>query len=306
MEQFQILWVARSYTMPEAGVKEHTHPFYHMFYVSEGGCSFIIENESYSLNKGDCILVPKNKSHSFFNYHKETAEYIEIKFAAKSGSKMAIPDEVFLIKDNKLIGYLMKRTLREYLSFGISADEAVESYLETALFVMTEEKRANKNHSYEYIDASGYSDISQEIVKYLEAHYSEDISLDSISEALGYNKSYLCVAFKKETGTTILDCLNMIRIRRAAELIAYSDHTIAQVSSLCGFRAVSHFNSVFSKYVGTTPGQIRRAYPGDILIGPADKKQDLINRPGRFMYSVLARKRFSPDEIIAFEHKDKN
>ena len=87
----------------------------------------------------------------------------------------------------------------------------------------------------------------------------------------------------------------MIRIRRAAELIVYSDHSLVQVSQLCGFSSVSHFNRVFLKYAGITPGQARRAYPADILFG-SPKSGDKTNaQADQFMYSVLAQKRITPE-----------
>jgi len=145
-----------------------------------------------------------------------------------------------------------------------------------------------------YMDASGYGVLAQQVIHYLEAHYAEDISLDTLAGELDYNKSYLCVAFKKDTNRTIWDCLNMIRIRRAAELIVYSDHSLNRVAQLCGFSSVPTFNRVFLKYVGATPGQCRRAYPGDILVGPQNTD------PNLFMYSVLARKMVTPEMVEAF------
>ena len=119
--------------------------------------------------------------------------------------------------------------------------------------------------------------------------------MDSLAKAMNHNKSYLCVALKKDTQLTILDCLNTIRIRRAAELIVYSEYNLTQVAEACGFVSVSHFNRVFLKYVGITPGQCRRAYPVDILIYPENANE--IERTNNFMYSVLAQKLISPQMI---------
>ena len=79
----------------------------------------------------------------------------------------------------------------------------------------------------------------------------------------------------------------MIRIRRAAELIVYSDHSLSQVAERCGFASVSHFNQVFLKYVGITPGHCRKAYPPEIITHP-DKMMPADS--DTFMYSVLAHK----------------
>ena len=158
-----------------------------------------------------------------------------------------------------------------------------------------------KQRKFRFIDATSYSPLSQRIISYLECHYAENVSLDMLASVLGYNKSYLCVAFKKNTMITILDCLNMIRIRRAAELLAYSDYHLNDVATMCGYNSVSHFNRVFQKYVGTTPGQCKRAYPLDILFSPESQRSTLAPRSDRFMYSVLAQKRITPEMIRSHE-----
>ena len=298
MEHLQILWVLRSFTPAGAGVKGHTHPYFHAFYLIDGECDFTVNEEDYKLTAGDCIIVPRGAKHRFQNNSGESIKHIEIKFSLKGAASNAeVFKKTLFLKNNLLVGLLLKRITREYSELERFADESAAAYLWALLNVMTEDARHKKDRAFRFLDATGYSPLSQEIVHYLEDHYSESISLDELAAALDYNKSYLCIAFKKDTETTILDCLNMIRIRRAAELIAYSDHELAQVVTLCGFSSVSHFNLVFVKYVGTTPGQVRRACPKDILFSYDNPAGSLDTKSERFMYSVLARKRISLDKL---------
>lgn len=201
-----------------------------------------------------------------------------------------------LVSENRIAGLLFEQVLKEYLDLAGMADEAAVSYVLSIINLMTEEPRYNLRKEFRYIDASSYNELSQEIIHYLEAHYAEDLSLDSLAAALDYNKSYFCVAFKKNTHSTILDCLNMIRIRRAAELIIYSDHCLAQVADMCGFSSDSHFNRVFVKYVGITPGQCRRAHPANVVFAPPrdSAPPPPTNRTDHFMYSILAQKKITP------------
>ena len=293
----QILWVAKSYTMPNAGVMPHSHPYYHMFYIHSGKVRFVVNGKTYDLSGGQTLLVPKQAIHSYSNPENETMEYLEIKFT--------LSQPVFeqpYISDNPLAGMLFQQILKEYSDLQGLADQAAAAYLSAIVQLFTQQDRYGKPRQFRFIDASSYSELSQTIIRYLEEHFAEDITLDGLAEMLGYNKSYLCVAFKKDTHTTIMDFLNMIRIRRAAELIVYSDHSLTQVSDICGFTSVSHFNRVFVKYVGITPGQCRRAYPANVLIAPknSDYPQD---RPGRFMYSVLAQKYITPAMVRDLDKK---
>ena len=296
MKKAQILWIARSYATPLEGVKKHMHPYYHMIHIARGTLRFIINDKTYILDPGNCLLIPRDTDHSYFNDGKEPVEYLEIKFSLlKPSFNSQIIRRNIQITNNELAGSLFKQILKEYSHFDNRADDAAESYLLALLNLLGENERYQTKQNFRYLAASDYSELSQSIIKYLEDHYHEELSLDSLAQAMNHNKSYLCVAFKKDTQLTILDCLNTIRIRRAAELIVYSEYNLTQVADACGFASVSHFNRVFLKYVGITPGQCRRAYPVDILIPPENTNE--IERTNNFMYSVLAQKLISPQMI---------
>jgi len=288
VEQLQILWVAKSYAAPQSGIKPHSHPYYHMIYVENGICTMVAAGQQYALAEGQCILIPPGTEHSYSNEQTDTMGYLEIKFTASRSIPLRVCDSV-------LVGSLFQQVVREYPLLGRLADKPAAVYMSALLCAITEKDRVADAGSFRYVDASAFGELARSVIRYLEAHFWEDLRLDDIAQAVGHNKSYLCVAFKKDTGFTIVDCLNTIRIRRAAELIVYSDHGFSQVADMCGFTSVSHFNRVFVKYVGITPGQCRRAYPVDILFGPkADVPAD---RPSRFMYSVLAHKSITPQMI---------
>jgi len=280
VEQFQILWVAQSCVTPQSGVKAHTHPYYHMIYIENGICNMTAGDQHFTLEQGQCILIPPNTEHRYFNEKSVTIDYLEIKFSTNKSIPLHTSDSV-------LVGSLFQQIVREYPLLGRLADKSAVVYMSALLCALTEKDRLDEAISFQYVDASDFGELARKVTLYLEAHYQEDLRLDDIAETLGHNKSYLCVAYKKDTGITILDCLNTIRIRRAAELIVYSDYSLPQVADMCGFASVSHFNRVFLKYVGITPGQCRRAYPANVLFGTTEESE---NRSNRFMYSVLAHK----------------
>jgi len=302
VERLQILWVTRSRLAPGAGVKPHSHPYYHMFHIAGGTFQFSVEGNNYTLRSGSTLLVPPHMEHGYTNVTDQTGSYLEIKFALPQSA----PEEaVMRLTDDPLAQLLFQRILKEFSELGRIADEAAAAYLKALLEVLDQDRRYKKPpQPFRYVDASGCSHLSQQIILHLEAHYSEALSLDDLAGAMGYNKSYLCVAFKKDTHQTILDCLNMIRIRNAAELIVYSELSLAQVAQMCGFSSVSHFNRVFLKYAGITPGQCRRAYPAGILFGFGRTPAQLSAPSDHFMYSVLAQKRISLDMIAALDRKD--
>ncbi len=98
-------------------------------------------------------------------------------------------------------------------------------------------------------------DTGHRVAVYIKTHFAEDMSLDNISSALGYNKSYICQAFKKDYNNTPMKYLYEYRIEKAGELMIRSDYTLKQICEMTGFKSIHHFSRTFRKIKGMTPGQ---------------------------------------------------
>lgn len=288
MDNLQILWVAKSYTLPDAGIKAHSHPFCHLLLVAEGEIVFTAASETRTLDAGKLVLVPDNICHAYENRGQDICQYTEIKFVPDHSFGELFAKTGVIWSEDALAVSLGQRIVMEYDTSGKSSDTVTHSYLRSLLNVITEPYRKPALRGSQHMDTTGWTELSKRIVEYLEKHYSEDVSLDDLAEELDYNKTYLCKAFHADTGTTILDSLNLIRIRCAAAMLTYSDQSLSHVASACGFSSESHFNRVFRKYAGITPGQCRRAYPAGILFDSEKSKELFKDRPGRFMRSILA------------------
>ncbi len=266
MDKPHILWVDRSYTRPRAGVRPHTHPFIHLLCVYEGTADFIAGGDSFPLHTGEMILISKDVQHSYSNSSQdEVLYYGEVKFVPDPTTLNLLKGCPYLRLEQPLAFQLFSRIIEEYAPEGHQSDTAVEAFLAALLQLFTEPLREPLQRDQHALDISGFSPLSVRITEYLEAHFTENVQLEDIGQELGYNSDYLCRAFHKDTGITVLDALNRIRIRRAAKLLAYSDQSVAEVALLCGFGSSTQFGRVFQKYIGLTPSQCRRAYPADVL-----------------------------------------
>ena len=150
------------------------------------------------------------------------------------------------------------------------------------------------------IDTVGYSPLSREIIRYLEQNYNREVSLQEIADAVGFNKNYICSVFKRDSGMTIGNCQTVIRIRKAAELISFSDMSLTQVASATGFTNLSHFNRIFKKVTRIPPGQYRRMFASNILSygNPTDEAAQKILQQNGFTVSVLGRKKMTIEDIV--------
>ncbi|WP_339223682.1 helix-turn-helix domain-containing protein [Paenibacillus sp. FSL W7-1332] len=87
----------------------------------------------------------------------------------------------------------------------------------------------------------------------------EDIRIDEISREIGISGSRLAHLFKQETGYTIVEHLNQMRVRHAALLMTHSGRTANEAALDVGFNSYNHFADQFRKQYGVSPRQYRQA-----------------------------------------------
>ena len=88
--------------------------------------------------------------------------------------------------------------------------------------------------------------------------YDKNISLKQLAGMYFVNEKYLGRVFKAETGCTLHQYLNNIRIKRAVAELSGTDKSILDISLDCGFGNVTYFNRRFMREFGMTPTQYRR------------------------------------------------
>lgn len=104
------------------------------------------------------------------------------------------------------------------------------------------------------------SEIIIEAINFIDNHYHEKLSIDSIAHFIHLSPIYFHGLFKRETGITPYEYITNKRIKHALKLLETSDKRISTVSAECGFSSQSYFTDVFKKAVGCTPKEYRRVY----------------------------------------------
>lgn len=93
---------------------------------------------------------------------------------------------------------------------------------------------------------------------YMEKHYAEHITLETLGQLTGYSGLHLLRLFKQDTGGTAHDYLTLVRISRAKELLPDVSRSLGEIAAACGFRSEPHFKELFKKKTGLTPGKYRK------------------------------------------------
>lgn len=98
----------------------------------------------------------------------------------------------------------------------------------------------------------------QEILAYIEAHYAEPLTLETVSAEFGLSREYFSRLFHKSVGITFLQHLNRVRIAHLYDDLVHTDEGIMNLCERHGLTNYKLFSRLFKEIYGCTPREIRR------------------------------------------------
>lgn len=96
------------------------------------------------------------------------------------------------------------------------------------------------------------------VKNYVAENYSQEFTMEMMSEHLKISKSYLSTYFKSKTGLNLLDFIQQCRVQKAIELMKSSNIKLADIGSRVGISNPNSFIRVFKKHTGVTPSEYRK------------------------------------------------
>lgn len=106
----------------------------------------------------------------------------------------------------------------------------------------------------------GDESVISSIMRYMQEHLSEEISLSVLAEVFHLNAQYISQLFKNEIGVGFLAYLTNIRIEKAKKLLLSTSLSVTEISENIGYSDYRVFTKVFKKTEGITPTQFRREF----------------------------------------------
>ncbi|MGL5676171.1 MAG: response regulator [Cellulosilyticaceae bacterium] len=88
---------------------------------------------------------------------------------------------------------------------------------------------------------------------YIQEHYAENLTLNTLSDILFIHPIYFSKLFKEKTGQNFIDYLTSVRIEKAKLLLADTHFKIYDISEMVGYESPKYFSKLFKEIVGTTP-----------------------------------------------------
>ena len=248
----------------------HNHTFFELVYILKGTATHWIGQESMPLRAGDYFIIDPGSAHSY----KDTKdfeivnclflpEYIDRALGECPSLSSLLSNQVLrfgvpldiraadriLHDEDKSVGKLIRLMEKEYAQQNVGYMELLRCYLTQVLVLAVRAsesaERARVRHR-----------ATAAVVEYLQQNYAQPLSLDTISSRFGYTPQYLSSLFHKDTGTTIQDFLQRLRVEEACKQMD-SKLSLTELAQAVGYNDTKHFSKIFRKHKGVSPREYR-------------------------------------------------
>lgn len=129
--------------------------------------------------------------------------------------------------------------------------------LESLDVAMTEVLHHFIDYAFDFSEIK-HSNVIYRIMEYIKSHYSEKITLEQIAAHVYLSGPHISGMFRKETGQTISEYIQYVRIEKSKLLLQQPAISISDIAAMCGFEEQSYFSRVFKKQTGFSPKQFRQ------------------------------------------------
>lgn len=199
-----------------------------------------------------------NAEEAVENYHK----FRQFNISERSLDLLRNQKNWLVILNTNLRQAIYKAQVHPYYIDEISRDFAIKiesansiSQLKNMSTTMIR-RYAMLAHNY---STKEYSPLVKACIEHIRFYYYNPITLDILAKHCSVSPGYLSVLFHKETGLTVTDYIQNVRIEHAIFLLNSTSDSIQRIASLCGFSDANYFTRTFKKKKGITPKEYRNS-----------------------------------------------
>lgn len=236
----------------------HIHNNSHeIFCFLSGDAGYSVEGNRYQLEHGDLMLMRKGEVHHLILKSDIRYERIVINFDISASSDID--------PSGRLLAAFNDRSLGKYNHYRSSLfpDNQWQYYLKKICGYNDPQQKlcyllpllndlADCFETVKNSNSHAEKDRAAAVIKYINSHLSDELSLDFLAEYFYLSKTHLNRIFKQSTGTTVWDYITVKRLFMARELINAGESP-TKVYPLCGFQDYTTFYRAYKHHFGISP-----------------------------------------------------
>lgn len=262
---------------PDFVDQRELHDFWEMVYIESGDSVITSDDDTFPANKGTLVFHKPGEIHaiesannsfvrayfvSFSSSSEITKLFESLKLTVRNEQKNMLKklfDEAQVLYNNKprflQMGDFYSESLKPNSPTG--AQQLFRMHFEEFLISVIRLAEEKKNVFFYESKTELDSFIFHRLTEKLRNSLYSDLTITELCEELGCGRTYLSILFKKNTGDTIMNYYNTLKIKEAKKLIKEGILPLSEISDLLHFNTRYYFSRVFKRIEGITPTEYK-------------------------------------------------
>ncbi len=243
----------------------HDHEFGEIFWIDEGECVHVINGEEIPMSVGDCVFIRPRDQHAFRGVGRNPFWVVNTCFLWPVYEEIAeryFPQGFDLYAVHEPMPHMLSldarqlKTARQAFFTLLQAPRArfhIERYL---MNLFAELLPLPKEQSLVGPQAPGWMQRAWQQMTHSSEHLR--VGVPAFQKLCGRSAEHVSREFHKQTGQTLSQSINRLRMEHAALLLTGTSREIIEIAAECGFESLSHFYFCFRRYHGASPSSLRK------------------------------------------------
>ncbi|MEH7380272.1 helix-turn-helix domain-containing protein [Bacillus sp. JJ1533] len=263
-----------NYSEIEPLFRLHSHDSMEVLIFLGGECEFFVEGQTYTLTKGDVVIIPpyavhKAKVNDFDNYERIVSTISKSLLDEFLSMSPFMSDSIIHHKTlGSYVVHLHSKNLQDILSLFQEISNRIKGksdpYSFSLQYLLFRVMEIILNPSSSEPTSSLSSDADQRlhsIIEYIEEHLTDpEMNLDNVSNHFHLNKYYFSHYFKKHMKVPFYRYVLLKRLATAVAFIQQNELSIEEIATKCGFQDYSSFYRLFKKEYNLSPKNLQKEF----------------------------------------------
>lgn len=225
-----------------------------LFYVWEGEGAVVVNDVSYNVSRGSCLLFRPGDFTSATHHAQRPLTLTYLHFTLDKIPRF-VPERHRRLTDPLEIEPILARYVRLRLEPDYGAEQETRLILKQLMILLLRSDRKGKaafpKGSLTMLEAI------RETAHYIREHPAEWPDLSKLAARAGLSDKYYSRKFKSIVGETVQDYIIRTRLERAEYLLRYGGMHVTEVADALGYKDVFFFSRQFKRHTGRNPSELR-------------------------------------------------
>lgn len=260
--------------IPKKTIEEpHTHEFVELVYILSGKMVNYVDDRKYELTKGDILFVNYNQVHRYIA--QTDLHFVNLLLKPEFMSKKLMNSKniyeifyLFMSGEMEDIGNnqpSIKLAGKEMIMMERIIDNCIDEFQEKRkgylnilqgymqiIFNMIIRNMGQQRDSVKRIKPA-----LNDIIKYIDEHYNQKLTVETLAEQCFYNTSYFSRVFREYYGKSCTTYIKEKRLEEAMKLLEKTDLPVEEIIRRVGYNDKSLFYRQLKEFAGITPSELR-------------------------------------------------